>query len=300
VLTVVVAQVAALLWLYPLWNVHAEPVTPFAAQFVTLFGLLRSGWRVGDPLQFGTMAFVLSALAIWALATGLLRRETPAYRLTLFALVTSLALFALTLPWSRLLWEATGAQNLLRSPVQVAILAAPFVAAACAGAVLALESLRRPALWASLVLLIVLSAAADLLPTYTTVAPAATPAATFGDNDLIVLNAAVSEQADPRQAQLTVTWQALRPLDFDANVFFQALGGEDAPTVVAQLDTAPVADAPSTTWQPGMIYTGVYTLDLPAESAGPMTYYFGLYDWRDGTRLPVNAGLDDKMLFHGQ
>jgi len=49
------------------------------------------------------------------------------------------------------------------------------------------------------------------------------------------------------------------------------------------------------------VLTSTYVLDL---SAAPLettlTYYFGYYDWRDGSRLPVNGGRDDKLVLHGQ
>ena len=32
----------------------------------------------------------------------------------------------------------------------------------------------------------------------------------------------------------------------------------------------------------------------------PLRYYFGYYDWRDGVRLPVDGGIDDKLVFYGQ
>jgi hypothetical protein len=57
---------------------------------------------------------------------------------------------------------------------------------------------------------------------------------------------------------------------------------------------------PATQWQPGAILGARYTLALPPEAQGAnLRYYFGFYDWRDGTRLPVNGGLDDKLVFDG-
>lgn len=303
VLTVAVAIAATLLWLYPSWGVHAEPATPFSSQFVSLYGLLRSGWRTAEPLQIGAAAFVLFLASVWALATGPVAWEIGVRRLVIFALSVSGAAILLLLPWSAPLWQVSRAEGLLRTPAQLALIAAPFLAAACGSVVLALEALRRPALWAALALVVILAASPDLQPVYAAATPPKMPAATFGNNDVLVLDARVHEQDNPHRAQLDVTWQALRPLKFDANLFFQALNESPSPAVIAQLDAPPLAETPSTAWQPGAIYTGTYTLDLPTESTAsgaPLLYYFGLYDWRDGTRLPVNAGLDDKMVFHGQ
>ncbi|MBK8800093.1 MAG: hypothetical protein IPM07_29010 [Anaerolineales bacterium] len=72
--------------------------------------------------------------------------------------------------------------------------------------------------------------------------------------------------------------------------------------VVAQLDAQPLGDArPATSWQPGEVLTNTYVLDLSAAPPEtPLTYYFGYYDWRDGSRLPVDGGRDDKLVLHGK
>jgi hypothetical protein len=98
-------------------------------------------------------------------------------------------------------------------------------------------------------------------------------------------------------------------LPFDYNVFFQALA-EDAQgglQPVAQLDVQPQEGLrPATTWQAGEILTDTYRLDLAAvapaiDVGGPaLTYHFGYYDWRDGARLPVDGGRDDKVTFYGR
>lgn len=126
----------------------------------------------------------------------------------------------------------------------------------------------------------------------------------FGANhDFIILAANLTESEEPHTATLEVTWQVLRPLPFDDNVFFQAISGEDAAlTVVAQLDRQPLdGTRPATGWQPGEILTDRYQLDLSASPTHDnLRYYFGYYDWRDGVRLPVNGGLDDKLVLRGR
>ena len=86
------------------------------------------------------------------------------------------------------------------------------------------------------------------------------------------------------------------------NVFFQALSGdESALTVAAQLDTPPLGNEhPATTWRPGEILTSTYQLDLTGVAPTvQLQYYFGYYDWRNGARLPVDGGIDDKLVFYG-
>ena len=147
----------------------------------------------------------------------------------------------------------------------------------------------------------VLASYGYLAPSYTQVEPAARPAAVLGANQVLILDAQLVETTEPRTAELTVTWQPLQPLDFDYNVFFQAIAGEQE-QAVAQLDVQPLGGArPATGWRPGEILTETYRLDLAAVPAHEaLRYYFGYYDWRDGHRLAVDGGVDDKMVLQGQ
>jgi hypothetical protein len=133
----------------------------------------------------------------------------------------------------------------------------------------------------------------------------------LGANQLAVLSAQLEEvaagAAEPepqaRQATLEITWQVLQPLASDDNIFFQAVTGAGADErVVAQLDAQPLgADNPPTSWQPGQVLGGRYSLDLSdAPDGEPLRYYFGFYDWRDGRRLLVDGGIDDKLVFYGE
>ena len=100
---------------------------------------------------------------------------------------------------------------------------------------------------------------------------------------------------------VTIGWQVLQPLAFDYNIFLQALSDESSQAhVVAQFDGQPLLDHPATTWSYGEIFTATYTLQMPAQESSAPLYIFGLYDWRDGTRLPVDGGKDDKFAIHGK
>jgi hypothetical protein len=177
--------------------------------------------------------------------------------------------------------------------------------------------LQRTPLWLTLVAIVLLSSSPYLHADYTQVEPPPAPVATFGMRpDLVLLNAQVREQTSSAPAEnqeteadaapsarLDVTWQVLQPLPFDYNVFFQAVtqsGNEWQ--VVAQLDTQPRQGlGPATTWMVGEIMTDTYELELPADlPEGELRYFFGYYDWRDGTRLPVDGGIDDKLILHGE
>jgi hypothetical protein len=142
---------------------------------------------------------------------------------------------------------------------------------------------------------------------FTQVTPPSTPVAVIGANqELVLLDAELTERPITGTVTLDVTWQVLRPPDFDYQVFFQAVqpsaaGGE---SVIAQLDVQPLqGERAATTWQPGEILTEQYQLavDRAAFTADePLRYLFGYYDWRDGARLPVDGGRDDKLILYGE
>ena len=97
-----------------------------------------------------------------------------------------------------------------------------------------------------------------------------------------------------------MTWQPLRTLPVDYNIFFQALTADGQK--VAQLDMQPLGEAqPATQWRPGQILQNTYSLDLSAAPPGvPLTYLYGYYDWRDGTRLSLVGSNDDKLVLNGR
>ena len=307
-LLVVGSALASLLSLIPAWGLRAVPPRAFDAQFTTLYGLLRTGWTADAPLQIGTAALVLAAAA----AVGLLALRIPVdglpgtnRRLLIFSLAGSVLLFALTLGWSAPLWRVTGAAQFLAAPWQAGLLAAPLLAAAAGSALLYFTDLWRPAWYGALAVVLLLAAQPYLMPAYAHVVPPDRPIAVLGDAQVAVLAAQVDESAPgadgARRATLALDWQALAPLPFDANLFFQAVDLRgDAPRVVAQMDAPPVAAAPSTTWLPGQLFVENYTLDLPAVAPAELIYYVGLYNWQDGTRLRANGGLDDKLVLYGR
>jgi hypothetical protein len=237
-------------------------------------------------------------------------------RLLRFSWIGIVMILLLLLPFAAPLWSLIGAERLLTYPWQLLLLACPLFAVA-AGSVPALNpQLQRFPLWLALVGLVMLSSYPYLHADYTQVEPPDMPVATFGEYpDLVVLAAQVHEDAEASKATLDVTWQVLQPIPFDYSVFFQALTqetdtgdntgksvGNDTWRVVAQLDTQPRHGLePATTWQVGKIMTDTYQLALPDPlPAGELRYIYGYYDWRDGKRLPVDGGIDDKLILHGE
>lgn len=301
-LIVLAGGAAGLVSLIPLWWVTAAPATPFADHFITLNTLLDVGATIGQnagdaPHQIGLMVLAGGVFAVWGVM--LRRQQIPpgVRRLLWFSLGATLTAVLLALAVSAPLWQLTRADHLLRYPWQALLVIAPLLVAPLGMLPLALDELEAPVYWAVLLALVVMASLPHLTPAYTQVNPPLHPIAVIGDNQVVVLAAQVTEAEGA--AVLSVTWQTLHPLDFDYNVFFQALAGD---AVVAQLDAPPLGETrPATSWRPGEVLTTRYTLDLTAAPPDtPLTYYFGYYDWRDGRRLPVDGGRDDKLVLHGE
>jgi hypothetical protein len=264
-------------------------------------------------LALGFAVLLFGVLSLWGWMTGTHDLSPWQRRLLGFAFGAAALLVALSLPWSAGLWSLSGATRLLTYPWQILLLAAPLLAAAAGSLPFLLPQLAAVPYWSTLTALVVLASYPILAPAYTQVQPPPQPVAILGANQLAVLALQLDEttagadgadaEAPGRAATLTVAWQVLQPLASDDNIFFQAIAGAgEEERVVAQLDAQPLGDgSPATSWQPGEILTGRYTLDLSGAPVGaPLRYYFGFYDWRSGQRLPVDGGVDDKLVLYGE
>jgi hypothetical protein len=313
-LVVTVSGAAGVTSLLSIWSVHGSTPTPFAQHFVAFFQLFATGWQVapsipgwqdGYPFQLGFAAVIFSIVAVWLwLFTTHPLRDTVTLRLWRFCGLSVLVLTLLCLEPSNLLWQWSGASHLLTYPWQIALLSAPLLAM-LAGSLPSLHAdFSTTPLWSTLVVLVVLSSYGSLTSDFTQVTPPPTPLAIFGTHhNIALLEATLVESTEPPEAVVQITWQALQPLDFDYNVFVQALMGDPAaPSVVAQIDAQPMGgERPVTSWRPGEILSDTYRLDLAeAPVDGGIRYILGYYDWRDGKRLPVNGGLDDKWVINGR
>jgi hypothetical protein len=315
VLVAAVSGAAGLASLLPLWSIQgASPIT-FANHFPNVTQLLASGaiwapqpaatlmWQ-NEPfhLGFAAVAFGMVALWLWARRIKGQANETT-QRLFRFSWIGIAIILLLSLGISAPLWSLTNASRLLTYPWQLLLLACPLLAVT-AGSLPALNPhLQRAPLWLILVGLVLLSSYPYLRADYTQFEPPARPVATFGQNpNFVLLAAELNEDKAAGEATVDVTWQVLQPLAFDYNVFFQAVSQQnDEWQVVAQLDTQPRQGLePATTWVPGKIMTDTYQLQLPNPlPEGELRYFYGYYDWRDGKRLPVDGGIDDKLIFYG-
>lgn len=313
-LVVVATAAAGLASLIPLWTTWAPSPVNFGEHFVYLNQLLYGGWEVAPsipgwqddyPFQLGFAALALSLVTLWVWR---LRRVggtlPPINRLLGFAFGATLVLVLLSLPVSAPLWQLTGADRLLTYPWQILLLTTPLLAVSAGSLPTLSPSLQRAPAWLALAGVVMLAGYPLLTTRYTQVEAPQPPVTVLGHRpELLILDTSMAEDAAARTATLNVTWQVLHPLDFDYNVFFQAVTATpEGEEVLAQLDTQPrQGEEPATTWTPGDILTDTYRLELPAQPPlEDVRYYFGYYDWRDGTRLPVDGGIDDKLILYGE
>lgn len=301
--------------------------------------LAESGANIPITLGPAFLIFGLAALWFWR-SSRLGWQTNILARMLAFAWATIVVTLLLALPISSGLWQLTGAHHLFTYPWQLLLVAGPFFALAAGSLPILQPGLLQTRFWSVLVALTILGSYPYLQADFTQVSAPERPIALFGSvNEIVILDAELREDVDAQEAVLAITWQVLHTPDFDYNVFFQALVPEnDGFQTVAQLDTEPLrGEQPPTTWQPGEIYTNTYRLDLtpwfesdqaaaqveneePADEAVtvvgpandtqpvdgevpgvlPLRYDFGYYDWRDGTRLPIDGGIDDKLMFYGR
>lgn len=341
ILSVVLSSAAGVTSLVPFWSVNGQPPVQFLNHLVHFYQLFVSDWTVAPslagwqdqyPFQLGFAIPVFTIVALWLWIHQSNKPKQEVQNLLWFSLVVSLLLILLSLNYSWIFWRGNPASRLLSYPWQLLLLAAPFLVTLAGSLPKLHDSLSTTRLWIVLIGVTLLSSYPFLTTRFTQYDPPKTPVAVIGsNNDLILLAATLTEDKNRTEARLDITWQALHPLEFDYNVFFQALTTTDgALQVVAQLDTQPKDGIRSaTTWEVGEILTDTYRLDLSAlnlasestvseadapksdrsatgkskSSQGRLQYFFGYYDWRDGVRLPVHkpfSSQDDKLLFYGR
>jgi len=285
-----------------------------APQFLYPFQLFVDGRGEGLSFQLGTVA---AGLAVVALALGAGRRGEAdpllaglGRRLWFWA-GALLVVLALTLPLTAPLWRVTAFDALVAQPWQALALAGPPLAF-LAGATVRLD--RRlaalPAL-AGLLALVILASYPRLAPEFTPIDPGSEPVAAFdtgrgpaapepeaagGTAHVLLLDYRVQPPTEITPTlTLTLTWQAVAPVEADYTVFVHLLAGEEK---VAQRDSQPCdGECPTSTWQPGRIVVDRHAISLPPEApAGPYRLAVGLYLLETGDRAAV-LGRDDRTVY---
>ena len=85
---------------------------------------------------------------------------------------------------------------------------------------------------------------------------------------------------------ITVTWQALQSIPYDAITFFHLT--DQAGNLLAQQDQQPLAGRfPTSCWLPGQVVTDVVTFSSVPVQGEDMVLLVGMYTWPSIQRLPV-------------
>jgi 4-amino-4-deoxy-L-arabinose transferase-like glycosyltransferase len=112
------------------------------------------------------------------------------------------------------------------------------------------------------------------------------PASYILDNAIGLDRAQISGDADG-SLTLTVTWQSLQPVLYDATMFIHLRGADG--NILAQADRQPLNGRfPTSSWLPGQVITDVVSLSLgPDAYDKPLVLNVGMYVWPSLQRLPV-------------
>jgi hypothetical protein len=113
--------------------------------------------------------------------------------------------------------------------------------------------------------------------------------------DAIGLNDVQIARALDSSATLTLTWQSIRPVTYDATVFVH-LSGADG-TILTQADRQPLDGRfPTSLWLPGQAVTDVISLPLPPGADKiPLVLNVGMYTWPSMERLPIRSASGENV-----
>ncbi|NTU61911.1 MAG: hypothetical protein HGB05_00580 [Chloroflexi bacterium] len=129
----------------------------------------------------------------------------------------------------------------------------------------------------------------------TAVAPQIPLDATFGDQlTLIGADVKASSTQPSGQSEVTLYWQALKPIEKDYSTFVHLLGEHDI--LVAQRDMYPGQGLwPTSQMKPNDVIASRYVLNVPATAYAPdeLKWEVGVYDFATQQRLPASSGGDN-------
>ncbi|HSD82475.1 MAG TPA: glycosyltransferase family 39 protein [Anaerolineae bacterium] len=131
----------------------------------------------------------------------------------------------------------------------------------------------------------------------TNAAPQIPVEVTFGDQIKLLGADVTSLSASPGgQSEITLYWQALKPIDKDYSTFVHLLGGADI--LVAGRDMYPGQGLwPTSQMRPGDVIASRYVLNILVTEYAPdrLTWEVGVYDYFDPVqkRLPASSGGDN-------
>lgn len=282
----------------------------FNAYFVYPFQLFASLWGNGIstgsfppqglavdqfPFQIGVVPI---GLAMVALALGwrqAIQANTTAQRLVVVAIATTIILSILTFEITKPLWNILGL--FVAYPWQLLAFVGFFLALA-AGAVIEFdERFKQPGMLILFIALPIVASYGYLAPASIQVNPTRPAIALFNNNEIAMLDyRIVGPLRHGATLRIEVTWQALRPVDYDYTIFVHAVN-EDGKTY-GETDIKPKEGAlPTLKWTTGQVITDTYTIQIDVD--GPREGYhleFGMYK-PNGTRaIILETGADTIVL----
>ena len=123
------------------------------------------------------------------------------------------------------------------------------------------------------------------LPIISPEALAAKQTALYTFDNALALNRAQLAGEASGTITLTLTWQSLQPVSYDATTFAHLRQADG--NMVAQVDREPLDGRfPTSYWLPGQIITDVISLSMPTTPPGePLVLNVGMYQWPSMQRL---------------
>jgi len=274
----------------------------FNPAFVHPFQLFSALWDYGIstdsyldrfPFQLGAVPVGLVIIAL-VLATQS-NAPTNIRRIVLVFLGAVIVLALFTFEITAPLWTLIGV--FVTYPWQLLAIVG-LALAIVAGSVIELDQrFTQPAMLAFFVALPVVASYGYLAPRFLDVNPMRPPIAIFNHNEIALWDyRIVGPLRHGATLRVYLTWQALRPVDYDYTIFLHAIN-EDGNTY-GENDAKPLDGAlPTLKWTPGQVITDTQTIQIDVE--GPREGYrleFGMYNAATGRRAFTETGADHLIL----
>ena len=278
-------------------------------------GFMRTFWGLFGGVNVPFPGWVYSMLNTFALVAGsgafifagrMARRSALHSWLPLAVIIVApLAVFVALLRWSTFTWSSQG--RLMFTAIQS--LAVLFAAGIAAWFPAPWRMARNVCLSVPVLAMLALSAAAPtwvIAPAYAAPAPAdltqmkQTVGTDFGTPPsmrLLGYTLGATQVQPGDDAELTLYWQVLAPMQRDWSVFVHLI--DEAQTIVAQRDTFPgLGRQPTRLLQPGQLLADRYVLRVPQTACAParLQVQVGLYDFATGERLLTDTGAEYALL----
>lgn len=271
----------------------------FNANFVFPFQLFSALWSFGVstgsyldqfPFQLGVAPI---GLAIVAVALAWHKQEH--LRSIIIFISAAIVIAVLTFEIASPLWKLLGI--FVTYPWQILAFAG-LALAIVAGSISDLdERFARPAMLAFFVALPIVASYSYLAPRFIDVKPTRPVIAIFNNNEIALLDyRIVGPLRHGATLRLHLTWQALRPVDYDYTMFVRAV--HDDGKTYGQSDAKPRdGESPTLKWTPGQVITDTHTIQIDVD--GPNEGYhieFGMYNAATGRRALTMTGEDYLIL----